>query len=134
MNRLVRYMGVDYGEKRIGLALGDSETKVAIPFKVVENINDIMKIIEEEEVDEIIIGEPLKMSGADLKLSNDFLVFLEKLKKKVNITVRTVDERLTSKAADSLGKGKKNKASRDAVAAMLILQTYLDKYSTQIYK
>lgn len=121
----MRYLSIDWGSKRIGLALGDSETKIATPFCVVGDIDEIKKIISEEEVDEIIIGVPLKMGG-DKKLSDEFLEFLNLLKSEINIPIVKVDERLSSKHADSLVGNKKTKAPRDAIAAMLILQTYLD--------
>jgi putative Holliday junction resolvase len=125
----VKYLGVDWGEKRIGLALADSEIKVATPFKVAGSINEIVKIIKEEEIDVVVVGKPLRMSNVDLRLPNDYLKFLDLLKDKVNIPVEMIDERLSSKAADALEGNKKNKASRDAVAAMIILQGYLDKHS-----
>lgn len=123
-----KYLGIDWGEKRIGLALGDSETKLASPFKVVGSIEEIVKAIEEEEVDEIIIGAPLKMLSSKLRMSNEFLDFFELLKNKVSIPIKKIDERLSSKAADALAGDKKTKASRDALAAMIILQTYLDSF------
>jgi putative Holliday junction resolvase len=122
-----RYLGIDWGEKRIGLSLGDSLTKTATPFKVAGSISDIIKTIKEEEIDIIVLGQPLMMQGKKLKIQNNFLIFLDSLKKKLNIPVEMVDERLSSKAADALSGDKKTKAPRDAVAAMLILQSYLDR-------
>lgn len=123
-----KYLGIDWGEKRIGLALGDSETKLASPFKVVGGIEEIVNIIKDEGIDEIIIGAPLKMSNSKLRMSNEFLDFFELLKNKISIPIKKIDERLSSKAADALAGDKKTKASRDALAAMIILQTYLDSF------
>ena len=120
-----KYLGIDYGEKRIGLALGDSEIKIATPFRVVNNISEIEQAIEEENIDIAILGKPVKMSG-DEKLSDEFNKFVDALKSKLRISIELVDERLSSKAADALAGGKKTKAPRDAVAAMLILQSYFD--------
>ena len=125
-NQTKRYIGIDWGLSRIGLALGDDETKISTPFKVVSNIKDILKTIKEEEIDIIVLGSPLKMSGAD-DLNNNFLKFKNNLEKKIDIPIEFIDERLTSKAADALSGDKKNKASRDALAAMIILQSYFDK-------
>lgn len=122
-----KYLGIDWGEKRIGLALGDNETGVATPFKVAGGIDEVVQIIKEEGIDMAVVGKPLKMANVDLRLSNDFVKFLDLLKKKVKIPIKTVDERLTSKAADALVGDKRTKAPRDAVAAMIILQSYLDK-------
>ncbi len=120
------YLGIDWGEKRIGLAVGDSETRIASPFIVVKNIEDIIDVIEEELIEEIVIGKPFNMSNIDFELSKNFLSFLEDLKQKVNIPVHEFDERLTSKAADARVGDKKTKASRDVIAAMIILQDFLD--------
>jgi len=125
-NQTKRYLGIDWGLSRIGLALGDDETKISTPFKVVSNIKDILKTIKEEEIDIIVLGSPLKMSGAD-DLNNNFLKFKNNLEKKIDIPIEFIDERLTSKAADALSGDKKSKASRDALAAMIILQSYFDK-------
>ena len=121
----LRYLGVDWGGVRIGLALGDSEAKIATPFKVVGSINDIEQAIKEENVDIVVVGKPLKMSG-DEKLSDEFIKFVNALKSKFKIPIELIDERLSSKAADALSGNKKVKASQDAIAAMLILQSYLD--------
>lgn len=126
---MTKFLGIDWGEKRIGLALGDSETKIATPFKVVANMEDVLQVVKEEEIDEIVIGEPLKMRNARIEMSKDFLNFLTELEMAVKFPINKIDERLSSKAADSLAGDKAAKAPRDAVAAMLILQTYLDRIS-----
>ncbi|MCK4540299.1 Holliday junction resolvase RuvX [Candidatus Parcubacteria bacterium] len=121
-----KYLGVDWGEKRIGLALGDSETKLASPFCVVKRADEIINIIKNEKIDYLIIGQPIKMSGAKDNFTEGFKDFLRYIKNKINIPIKLVDERLTSKAADALSGTKKTKASRDSLAAMLILQSYFD--------
>ncbi|PIR13469.1 Holliday junction resolvase RuvX [Candidatus Falkowbacteria bacterium CG11_big_fil_rev_8_21_14_0_20_39_10] len=128
MNQEVeKYLGVDWGEIRIGLALADSETKLATPFRVAKSLKEVLAAIKEEEIDKIIIGAPKKMFDSKLRMSNDYLKFLDLLKSKVKIPVVEVDERLSSQAADSLVGDKKTKAPRDALAAMLILQSFLDR-------
>ncbi len=126
-SKIINYLGIDWGEKRIGLALGDNEIKIATPYKVVGGVDEIIKIIKDEDIDAVVIGKPLRMANADLRMSDEYSEFVNLLKKKVNISIKFVDERLSSKAADALVGDKKTKAPRDAVAAMLILQTYLDK-------
>jgi putative holliday junction resolvase len=121
------YLGVDWGSKRIGLALADGETKMAMPFKTVANIQEIAEIVRAEAVDVLVLGKPIKMRGESEGLSPDFLNFLEELKKIMpEIKIELIDERLSSKAADALPGGDL-KASRDEVAAMIILQNYLDR-------
>ena len=121
-----KYLGIDWGEKRIGLALADNEIKIAVPYKVVGTLDKIIQVIEEEKVDKIIIGQPIKMRGDKKDLSDEFNNFIKILKEAVTIPIKLVDERLSSKAADALIGDKKTKAPRDAIAAMLILQSYLD--------
>jgi putative Holliday junction resolvase len=125
--KIIKYLGVDWGEKRIGLAMADSETKMAIPYETVSDIQQLKGIIDAEEIEKIIIGKPLKFKGEEDKLNKNFLIFLKKLQEIKNIEVILVDERLSSKGADALMGTKKNKAGRDEIAARLILQVYLDK-------
>lgn len=120
------YLGIDWGEKRIGTATADSDSRVATPGKVVGGLEELLRLVEEEEVDELVIGIPYKMSGPEKELQPEFQEFLQELKEKANRPIHTVDEKLTSKAADDLEGSRKMKAPRDALAAMLILQQYLD--------
>jgi len=130
MNNLLTkiYLGIDWGEKRIGLALADSETKLATPFKTVEDVGGVIETINIEKIDMIVIGKPVRIMDYDLDITNKkYNNFLKDLKEKINLPVESVDERLSSKAADALVGNKKTKANRDEIAAMLILQSYLDK-------
>lgn len=135
----MKYLGIDWGEKRIGLALADSEIKIATPFKVVGDIDELVRVVEDEQIDTIVLGKPYQISNFKFPISKQFEKFFKIIKQKVNLPIEMVDERLSSKAADALaGDTKTNpplprlrraRASRDAVAAMLILQTYLDMMS-----
>jgi putative Holliday junction resolvase len=126
-DNLLIYLGVDWGKKRIGLALADSETKLATPFKTVYDLNELIETFKEENADVLILGKPVKMKGEGEGFDPDFLNFFEKLKKALpDGKIELVDERLSSQAADALPGGCL-KASRDEVAAMIILQNYLDK-------
>lgn len=122
--KIKKYLGVDWGERRIGLALGDSENKIATPFKVVESLSALVEVIEKEKIDVIVLGLPKKMNG-DQDLNPKFTSFFELLKAKVKTEIVLFDERLTSVQADTL-KVKKIKQERDAISAMLILQNYFD--------
>ncbi len=125
-----KYLGIDWGSKRIGLAIGDDETKIAVPFFVVENINKVLNIIKDEDIQVIVLGKPLSIVNHELQITNEsFNLFVDELKDKIKIPVKMIDERLSSKAADALVGDKKTKAPRDTIAAMLILQNYLDKLS-----
>jgi putative Holliday junction resolvase len=121
-----RYLGIDYGTKRIGLALGDSITKIATPFKVVSTLADIVLVIKEEDVDHLVVGVPLTMRKEKGAMHEKVEEFISDLSDLTGLSIEQVDERLSSKAGDALVGGKKDKAPRDAIAAMLILQGYFD--------
>jgi putative transcription antitermination factor YqgF len=121
------YLGVDWGEKRIGLSLADSETKLATPFKTVSDFSELAGVIKEEGIDVLVVGQPIKMRGAAEGLAPEFLKFTEDLKRLLpDQEIVFIDERLSSKAADALPGGDL-KAKRDEIAAMIILQDYLNK-------
>ncbi len=122
---LKKYLGIDWGEKRIGLALADEETSLALPFKTVSNLNELLRVIEDEEINIIVIGSPKKMSG-EAANNPAWLSFVEELQKKTAKKIEFLDERLSSLAADALSGEKKEKAERDEIAATIILQDYLD--------
>jgi putative Holliday junction resolvase len=122
------YLGVDWGEARIGLALADSEINLATPFKTVPSLTELLQTIKEEMVDCVVVGQPIKMRGEGEGISSQFTAFLNKLKEFLpDMEIVLVDERLSSQAADSLPGDKKTKSGRDEMAAMIILQNYLDK-------
>lgn len=123
---MLRYLAIDWGEKRIGLALANSETKIASPFKVVNSLKELLVIIEEEEIDKIILGEPKKLRD-NQQLNTLWQLFYNTLRRKVDKEIILVDERYSSSAYDSLSGSKKTKASRDAIAASFILSTYLER-------
>lgn len=120
-----KYLGIDWGEKRIGLATADEETCLALPLKTVSNLTELLAVIAEEEIDIIVIGSPKKMSG-EAANNPAWLSFVEQLKARSGKPVNFLDERLSSLAADALGGEKKEIAERDEIAATIILQDYLD--------
>jgi len=121
-----KYLGVDWGEKRIGLATADSETDLALPLKTVATLAEVLNAVKEEEIDIIVLGSPQKMSGA-VADNAAWHNFLEQLKERSGRRVELVDERLTSLAADALAGEEGEKAERDEIAATIILQDYLDR-------
>lgn len=109
------------------MAVGDDEVKIASPYSTVNTKEGILDIIKEEEIDCLVIGKPVSMADPNLPLSKRFEDFIKFLKEKTEVKIELLDERLSSKAADALAGDKKTKASRDEIAAMIILQEYLDK-------
>ena len=122
---LKKYLGIDWGEKRIGLATADSETEIALPLKTVATLQEVLDAIASEGISDIVVGRPKKMGGeeADNPAWKEFVRLLEERSHK---PVEFFDERLSSLAADALPGGEA-KAERDEVAATIILQDYLDR-------
>lgn len=131
-----RIVAIDYGKKRIGLAVSDKERKIALPVQTVEGgkkaLQNIRASLPLKEVDLILVGLPLEMSGARGEMSQVVEEFAKMLENALNIPVQLIDERLTSKGADSklreLSLSRKARTEKlDMVAACMLLQTYLDQ-------
>lgn len=127
----MKLLGIDYGEKKIGLAIADSEIKIASPYKILTNGEDILakirEICQEEEIEKIIIGVPLTLKSSTSKQTKKVFNFINKLKKTIYLPIVEQDERLSSGYAKELLKGMKVKHFDDDVAAMIILQSWIDE-------
>lgn len=122
----MRILGIDYGTKRIGLAVSDELEILAREFGILspkEFFQKIKEIIETNEIGQVVIGLPLNMDGKDSEKTLEAREFADKIKKTLNIPVILKDERLSSKFAEKLPGGKTN---TDSLAAQIILQNYLD--------
>ncbi len=124
----MRYLGIDYGEKRIGLALSDEAGKMAFPKEVLENgpkaIGQIGQMVKEESVGGIIVGESVNSSGRPNYIMKAIEEFAEKARAELCLPVNMQKEFFTTVEARRLA-GSESPA--DANAAALILQRYLDK-------
>jgi putative Holliday junction resolvase len=136
----MRILGIDYGEKRVGLAISSPVVSIAQGLPTIERVDgrdyleELADIIKEKEVDEIVVGLPKNMNGTIGEKAEEVLQFVETLKSKFNLPVHTVDERLTTVRAHRAMTGakmsKKGKKKRvDMIAAQFILQAYLDQNS-----
>ena len=135
---LSRIMAIDYGEKRIGLALTDPLFIFAYPFKTLPNdsnfFNELRKIINEQNILKIILGYPLKESGDLSSITEEVLKFKKKLENAYKLEVVLKDERYTSSIAkEIINKTVTKKSKRrdkgliDKSSAAIILQDYLDE-------
>ncbi len=130
----MKLLGIDYGRKRVGLAIGDDQMKIASPFKTVQNgkqiIDEIKKICYNEKAEKVIIGIPKHLSGRKHELTSEIKKFGDLLEGKLGLPIIYEDERLTSRVAQEKSKGlSKNKEKLDELSAQEILQSYLDKLS-----
>ena len=123
------YLGIDWGINKIGLAIGDSQTKLALPHSRVANWSDVQQIIDQEKIDQLIIGWPRHLAHQSSDPQPGWQCFVDQAKAS-GLPVNLVDERLTTVAADRLINRHKAAADQDAIAAMLILQSFLDNYAT----
>lgn len=131
-----RILGLDVGERRIGVALSDALGITAQGLETIERENALVEIkdlIKEHDIKTIIVGMPFNMNGSkgeSARLTDDFIALL---RREMGIEVATVDERLTTAQGERILleadlSRKKRKRSIDKIAAQLILQTYLDSH------
>jgi putative Holliday junction resolvase len=132
-----RIIGLDVGEKTIGLARSDllgitaQGVKTIIRSDLDEDLNELVKFIKENEVELVVIGLPKNMNNTIGPSAKRAKEFGENLSKKINVDIKYWDERLSTAAAartllDADISRKKRKKVIDKMAAVLILQNYLD--------
>ena len=133
---IMRYLAIDYGTKRTGLAICDAAETIASPLTVLhgqkELLYKITEIVKTENVDAIVLGLPLNMSGTESSQTKLTRKFAEQLKDRLSIPVHLQDERLSSFGAEEklapaeFTRGKRKKRI-DAVAAAEILGAFLEQ-------
>jgi len=137
-SRISYYLGIDYGKSKVGLAMGDSETRIATIYKTLDNDKNLMQklagIIEREEIKKVIIGIPSRINKKEVVYDGERMgKFIEE---KLGVRVEYQNEMFTTKLAQRhlIEKGvKKIKKFDDQEAARIILQSWLDgrsSYST----
>lgn len=132
----MRYLAVDYGMRRTGLAVCDAQETIASPLAVVQGHKDLIerikRIVASEGIDGIVVGLPLNMDDSEGPQAKLVQAFAKELGKHVQVPIHLQDERLSSFAAEEklqefgLTRGKKRERL-DALAAAEILQTFLDQ-------
>ncbi len=133
----MRYLGLDLGRKRIGLALSDHTGLIASPIGVIQVQNqeqvftEIIRRVVEYEVEKLVIGLPIQLNGKEGIEAERARAFAADLETRLTIPIMFMDERLSSVAAERLlldagHKKQKRRANIDATAAALVLQTALD--------
>ena len=136
---VTRSLGLDVGDKRIGVALSDPTGILASPLTIIDRGSDerqtleaIIAVINQYQVKQIIVGLPRFMNGSIGKQAEKVMAFVQRLRSHTKVPVEFRDERLTTVSARRLmqaasTKKTKRKARDDAIAAALILQGYLDE-------
>ncbi|MBC8021710.1 MAG: Holliday junction resolvase RuvX [Burkholderiales bacterium] len=129
-------IGFDFGERRIGVAVGETGTRIANPIGAIEasandaRFREIGKLVDEWHPAAFVVGRPRHADDSEHAVAKLAEKFARRLRAKYNVPVVMVDETLTSAAAESSLRATRTRAARksdvDAVAAAIILQSYLD--------
>jgi len=136
----MRIVGIDFGERRIGVAAGDTSTRMAIPVTTIvvkgDPLDDLELIVREQRAEELVFGLPLSLTGAEGPQAHRIREVATALERRISIPIRFQDERLTTRQADhasprtkkkGVSRAKASSPGRDAVAASIVLQAYLDR-------
>jgi len=143
----MEYIGIDYGQKNIGLSWGSTDLGLVIPLEPILNFKtfkqvfeQIKTVIEEKGCDAIVIGLPLHMDGNEGKRVNEVKSFAEVLKKHTSKDIYFQDERLSTQTAQYLtgyqsesikkSRQRKQRGIIDSQSAMIILQDFMDQLDT----
>ena len=140
---MARVLGIDFGERRVGLALSDPSATIAQPLPTITRragkrppVAAIVEIISQNEVERAVIGLPLNLAGEETEWTATVREFAGKLADRAGIPVEFIDERMTSvqaeRAVRNIGlkrSAREEKGRIDAAAAVLLLQTFLDRQS-----
>ena len=129
-----RLLGLDYGTKRVGVAICDSSRLIASPYVVLEAeavLSGLDEILGVEEIEGIVVGLPVSLSGEEGSVAKAARSFAERVASHTGLPVVLVDERFTTKLAeDVLIQGgvrrSKRRDIRDKMAATVMLQSHLD--------
>ncbi len=138
---MARILGVDYGERRIGLAVSDPSGIIAQPLPTLSRragkrppVQAIVDLAREWQVESLVVGLPLTLEGEESAWTRETRAFGEKLSERAGLPVHFLDERMTSVRAEhavrALGlrrSEREDKRRVDAAAAVLILQAFLDR-------
>lgn len=134
----MKILSVDYGDVRTGIAISDVRGMLASPLCVIEQsyqpklVDRIVQIVEENKIEKIVIGLPRNMDGSYGYRCDECRSLGEAIAQKIDVDIFYEDERLTTVMAhnvlsDNNVRGKKRKQTVDAVSAVMILQSFLDK-------
>ncbi len=130
-------LGIDYGTRRIGIAVSDPLKIIASPHSVIDRkktpdyLSALKELIVSLEIESIVVGLPYNMKGKASAQTNSVLEFISEIREKLKLDIQTTDERLSSKSAEDTLRLKgisssRNRSEVDKTAAAIILQEFLD--------
>ncbi|MEK7459151.1 MAG: Holliday junction resolvase RuvX [Patescibacteria group bacterium] len=128
----MKFLGIDFGLKKIGLATGDNVTGMAFPFGMIAGGDDavmrVLAVAKNEGANALVVGVPIPNEDFHSTTQLDLtMAFVDALKAVTTLPVSVVDEQFSSAEARRLQKEYGMEQSEDAIAAMIILQAYLDE-------
>lgn len=135
----MRYLGLDLGSRTLGMALSDGSGSIASSYQIIRHneeynrlVDEVAKVVKEKHIEKIVLGFPKNMDNSIGTKGELSLEFKKKLEDRLKIEVVLQDERLTTRQAGALliandTSRKKRKKVIDALAATIILQSYLDR-------
>lgn len=137
----MRHLGIDFGERRVGVAISDSEGAVSTPLLTLDRTSDrqvierIRGIVEDEEIGALVVGEPRLLDGSLGEAAQRVQGFARKLESATGLAVHLIDEALSSHEADERLRAagvppRRRRAKIDEVAAQILLQEWLDREPT----
>lgn len=133
----MRALGIDFGLKRVGLAVSDRTGTLVSPFKTIVRtsrnalFDELQEIIQNESIETVVVGLPLSLDGEDTLTTRQARNFAESLGRRIEQPIHLMDERLTSaEAEEELNAaglyGKKRKMALDSQAAVIILRSWIE--------
>ena len=127
----MRILGIDYGDRKIGLAFGETDARVAVPLEVIVNdgdktIEQLRNRIRDEQIDFVVVGVPLPQGNHSSEQLQKTRIFIEQLRASVFVPVFEEDESFTTAESIRLQHEEGTSTDEDALAAMLIVQAYID--------
>ena len=134
---MTRILGLDYGKKRIGMAISDESEIIAMPLGVIQVksrqqvISDLQQVCADKNVEKIVVGMPLNMNGTKGESAERVMLFVKQIGEQISLPFELWDERLSSKAAERVliesdVSRSRRKEVIDKLAAQIVLQSYLD--------
>ena len=132
----MKYVAVDYGMKRVGIAVSDPEEKFAFPLRTLHRetraafFEELLRLLREEKAEAVVIGLPYNMDGSECLMTRQVRNFTASLKRRIDLPVYWMDEELSSISAEEELKamgigGRGKKELLDQQAAVLILESFL---------
>ena len=132
MNEYLNILAIDYGDKRVGIARGDTDTFLSRPYKIIENkgmnflISEIKKIIKEADINLILLGYPLSLSGKITSQTEKIDNFYNFLKNNLDLKIIKVNEQLSSRQAKNILNSDAISGRVDDISVMIFLDSFLN--------